>query len=235
MVINCSVPALEGLSEKAKLESIERYLYELNDQLRFILGNLEIDNFSAETRNALSLDAAGKRKAEKEFGNYIEQLRQQIINTSTEIEREIESVRNEMSGHATYVSEQFGRVEEEYLKITDEDALGEMTIFKTVSNINGYVLTSMNYIKTGLLETSGQGDEYGVEIGDIIGNGQGMKLRLVKNKVSFYENNTEVAYITGKELCITQAKIKMYIYFGGFKINVTDGIAFDWEGDEDDG
>jgi hypothetical protein len=153
MVINCSVPALEGLSDKAKLENIEKYLYDLSDQLRFILGNLDIDNFSAETRNALSLDAAGKRKAEKEFNNYLEQLREQIKNTATEIEREIESVRSEMNGRATYVSEQFGKVEETYLKRTDEDALGEMTIFKTVSNINGYVLTSMNYIKTGLLDT----------------------------------------------------------------------------------
>lgn len=235
MVINCNVPALEGLNDKAKLESIEKYLYDLNDQLRFILGNLEIDNFSAETRNALSLNAAGKRKAEKEFNNYLEQLRNQIITTATEIEREIESVRSEMNGQASYVSEQFGKVEETYLKRTDEDALGEMTIFKTVSNINGYVLTSMNYIKTGLLDTDPLTGEYGVEIGDIVGSGMGLKLRLVKDEVSFYENNVKIAYITGKELCITQARIKLYIYFGGFKINVTDGIAFDWEGDEDDG
>jgi hypothetical protein len=53
--------------------------------------------------------------------------------------------------------------------------------------------------------------------------------------VSFWENSVKVAYITGKELCITQARIKLYIYFGGYKINVTNGIAYDWEGDEDDG
>lgn len=234
MVINISVPSMNGMDDKAKIKHIEKYLYDLNDQLRFILGNLEIDNFSVETKDALNVSAEAKKKAKKDFANELEKIRHQIKQTATEIDAQIDVIRTEMKDNASYTSEMFGKVEETYLKINDESALGETTLYKTVSNINGYVTSSMNYIKTGLLDADPLTGSYGVEIGDVNDNGEGLKLRLIKNRVGFYENGIEVAYVNNKELCIAQARIKLYIFFGGYKINVTNGIAFDWEGDEED-
>jgi hypothetical protein len=234
MVINVSVPSMNGLDESTKIKHIEKYLYELNDQLRYILSNLEIDNFSVETADALNISTQAKRRAEKDFKKEIDSVRQKIKKTAEEVEAQIETVRTEMQGQATYVSSQFGTIEETYIKQNDENALGETTLYKTVANINGYVTSSMNYIRTGLLDEDPLNGEYGVEIGDIAGHSGGLKLRLVKNRVGFYENGAEVAYINNKELCITQARIKLYIFFGGYKANVTNGIAFDWDGDDDE-
>ena len=48
--------------------------------------------------------------------------------------------------------------------------------------------------------------------------------------MSFYENGYEIAYMSGKELVINRAKIAEYIYLGGYRIGVLNGIEFKWEG-----
>nr|DAE22263.1 MAG TPA: hypothetical protein [Podoviridae sp. ctKS020] len=231
MVINCNVPNFAGADESTRLKKIEKYLYDLDDQLRFILSNLEVDNFTVETRSELQVGAAAKEKAQTDLKKRIDALKQKIILTAEELNTDLAETRESLTGSIQAISNQFGTYSAEYMKERVENVLGEITLFQKVEDISGYVVTSQGYIKTGELDTDESGKSiYGVEIGEVEGD-SGLKLRLVKDRISFVENGYEIAYISGKELYIRQAKIVDYIYFGGYRIEVTDGIAFNWEGD----
>lgn len=230
MVINCNVPSLNGLDDSQKLAKMEKYLWELNDQLRFILSNLEVDNFTPETREQLQLTASGKKELENTVQQSINTVKQKIINTSQSIVSDIESIRETMKGQYEAISAQFGTYTADFFRETTKNALSTIEEFKQIENINGYYVNSQGYIKTGNIGEEDDGTAmYGVEIGDVI-NADGTKLRLSKNKITCTEQGTEIWSIKNKEIEIPRARISEHIYFGGYRIEVTNGIEFKWEG-----
>ncbi len=230
MVINCNVPVLNGLDDKTKLVKMEKYLWELNDQLRFILSNLEVDNFSVETQTTLGISKQEKSKAEQQVQQTIESLKQKIINTSQSIESDINTIKETMTGYYQAISAQFGTYTAEFFRDTTKNALATIEEFKQIENINGYYVASQGYIKTGNIGTNADGTAiYGIEIGDIQ-NASGTKLQLCNNRIICYENGAEIWHIANKEIEIARAIISEYIYFGGYRVEVTNGIEFKWEG-----
>lgn len=230
MVINCNVPALNGLDDSQKLIKMEKYLWELNDQLRFILSNLEVDNFTPETREQLKLTSQGRQELENSVQQSINTVKQKIINTAQSITADIESVRETMTGQYEAISAQFGTYTADFFRETTKDALSTIEEFKQIENINGYYVNSQGYIKTGNIGENEDGTAiYGVEIGDVISE-DGTKLRLSNNKIVCTERGTEIWSIKNKAIEIPRAIISEYIYFGGYRIEVTNGIEFKWEG-----
>lgn len=224
MVINCSVPSFANLNDSERLDRIQRYLYDLDDQLRFILSNLEVDNFSLDTQQALQISQADKIKIQAHLNEQITSLKQRIINTAHTIEYDMETIQEQMTGVYSAISD-YGEYKAEYVKDIIENATGELTIYQKIENINGIVETINAYIKTGELEDN----VFGIEIGETQA-AAGFKLRLVKNKISFFENGFEVGYVSGHEIVIDQARITTYIYFGGFRLDCINGMAVVWDG-----
>ena len=215
MVINCNVPVLNGLDDSTKLVKMEKYLWELNDQLRFILSNLEVDNFSVETQTALGVSSEEKSKAENHVQQTIESLKQKIVNTANSIESDIQTIRDTMEGQFKAISDQFGTYTADF--------------FREIETINGYYVESQGYVKTGNIGYDGDKVLYGIEIGDVQ-NMNGTKLQLCNNKISCFENGVKIWGIANREIEIARAKIGEYIYFGGYRVEVTKGIEFKWEG-----
>lgn len=231
MVFNCNVPSLNGLDSDAKLKKMEKYLYELENQLRYVLSNLDVDNFTVETKKSLEITKEQTDITKAHLKKEIESMKNRIIATASEIDSHIESIRNEMSGYYTAVSDRFGEYNAQFFKETVESVLGETETYSKIENINGKIIVSSGYIKTGdlgITDDSGQ-TLYGIEIGDV-NTVNGFKLRLIKNKISFIEKNQTVAYITGQEIVIAQARITDYVYFGNFRTEVVNGVAWLWEG-----
>lgn len=230
MVINCNVPVLNGLDDSTKLVKMEKYLWELNDQLRFILSNLEVDNFSVETQTALGISEKEKSEAEQQVQQTIESLKQKIINTSQSIESDINTIKETMTGYYQAISAQFGTYTAEFFRDTTKNALATIEEFKQIETINGYYVESQGYVKTGNIGTNTDGTAiYGIEIGDIQ-NANGTKLQLCNNRITCFENGTEIWHIANREIEIARAIIGEYIYFGGYRVEVTNGIEFKWEG-----
>jgi hypothetical protein len=230
MVINCNVPSLNGLDDSQKLAKMEKYLWELNDQLRFILSNLEVDNFTPETREQLQLTASGKKELENTVQQSINTVKQKIINTSQSIVSDIESIRETMKGQYEAISAQFGTYTADFFRETTKNALSTIEEFRQIENINGYYVNSQGYIKTGNIGTAEDGTViYGIEIGDVQSD-NGTKLRMSNNQVVCTEQGTEIWSIKNRAISIPRAIISEYIYFGGYRIEVTNGIEFKWEG-----
>ena len=234
MVISCNVPSFNNLTPDQKIKKIEKYLNELNDQLHIVLNNLELDNFTLQTQNAINISEETKNLIENDLEASIEAIKNRIIKTADEINSTLESEISVMSGQVEYISGQFGTLTDDYFKERVENALNTTDTYTTIRNLNGYITTSQSYIKTGNIsaDIGSTEDKVGIVIGDAItGDNQSsnMKVVIVGDRMSFYEGTNEVAYISGKELVINKVKIQQYIYFGSYRIDVIDGIAFRWE------
>lgn len=234
MNINCEIPLLQGLDEKTKLKKIECYLYALDQQLKIVLSNIDLDNFTVETKDELQVSAASKKKAETEFKQTVESLKQKIINTAESIESDLVTIRENMEGHYKAISDQFGTYNADFFRETTKNALATIEEFKQVENINGYYLASQGYIKTGNIGTDEEEKAiYGIEIGDVQDE-SGTKLRFCNNAIHSIENGDTVWYIDEGEVYAHRLIVKDYIYLGGYRVEVTDGIEFKWEGGDEE-
>ena len=238
MVINCNVPNLNGLDEETKLKRIEKYLWELDDQLRFILSNLEIDNFTLETQEALQVGENAKKKTEEHMQQVVESMKQKIVNTATSIRSDLETIRETMEGHYEAISAQFGTYTADYFRETTRNALNDIDVFKQIEKINSNYVTSQGYVKTGKLGDETYVDEngetrsrvvYGIEIGDVQDE-SGTKLRSSNRRISFIEDGIETGYVEGRQIKINRLIVGEYIYLGGYRVEVTNGVEWKWEG-----
>lgn len=233
MNINCEVPGLNGLSESDKIQKIEKYLWELNDQLKVILSNLELDNFTVDTQDELKVSTSAKKKSEAEFKETVSSLKQKIINTSESITSDIERIRETMQGSFKAVSEQFGQYDAEFFRATTKDALSTLDEFKQIENINGYYIASQGYVKTGNIGEENGKAVYGIEIGDVQSI-DGIKLQFSNHAIKSIQNGKTTWYIDNGEVRIDRLIVNDYIYLGGYRTEVTDGVEYKWEGDDEE-
>ncbi len=132
-------------------------------------------------------------------------LQAEAITTQVEslytTKEEAESLQNRVSAQiitsADNVTEQFSQ---RVSKITDDlsSVGGEVSELRSSLDV---------YIRRGELDTG----VYGIEIGRSDSN---VRARFLNDRLSFYQGNTEVAYISGSTLYITKAEILDYLKIG---------------------
>lgn len=91
---------------------------------------------------------------------------------------------------------------------------------ENISKIEGYV-------RSGVLDEG----VIGIEIGSFGVTGETpFKVRLSDNRLSFFDGDSEVAYLSDSVLYITRAEIKGALALGGYELDLTDGVAWRWNG-----
>ncbi len=132
-------------------------------------------------------------------------LQAEAITTQVEslytTKEESEGLQNRVSAQITAaadnVTEQFSQ---RITKITDDLSSVGGEVSELVSSLDVY-------IRRGQLESG----VYGIEIGRSDSN---VRARFLNDRLSFYQGNTEVAYISGSTLYITKAEILDYLKIG---------------------
>lgn len=207
-MIDVILPELTGNSS-SDLERIRRYLLSFKSELEGVLSSLGEDN--------LLPDVAKKLKApEKE----LKSLKQAVINSATYIK----SVEEKLSA----------TLKNEYVAVSDigeytSNAIGEYTVdgkgidqlFTLTERVGDSVASITGYIRTGVLDDG----EIGLEIGDFSGASP-FKVRLVDNRLSFFANGDEVAYVSDSTLYITKAHVTGTLILGSYHVDLSQGLAF---------
>lgn len=89
----------------------------------------------------------------------------------------------------------------------------------TKLNIRANESVEMTYNRLEAFENTVYGyqkfTEDGLEIGKVVGNDTPFKAKFTADKLSFYENNNEVAYISNQKMFITQAQVTDGLMVGG--------------------
>lgn len=104
------------------------------------------------------------------------------------------------------------------------DIIGEVT-----DELKQSVETIRRHIKMGYLDEDST--QYGIEIGETINDTFLSYARLQANRLSFYDNGTEVAYISNQKLYITNAEITNSLTINHYVFDTSHGgIALMWQG-----
>ena len=182
-----------------------------------------------------------------------ESLRSLIIDNADEINRVEQTIQNQLQ--SSYVAKsEFGEYKEQALAQMTQTADSAITEYNASETITGLQADAEaaksfqrdydSYIKTGLLFRDGQGNRvYGVAVGEnltrvtqivdgveeVVLERSGLSAVFTATKLSFYQNGTEVAYLSNHKLYITQIVVLDRFQLGDLILAVdTGGIAVTW-------
>lgn len=233
MSVKINLPPLKDVTPS----TIKTYLFQLQEQLNYILNDREFIASNNQTKENINLAVSAEvKQIENTQAAKIKKLRDEIIKTADEISQNfvVELTERENSIYASVAEEYIakskeGELNECYEYITQQISSGVIENFsrtvtladETSKEFKEYAKQFDAYIKRGLLGYDEEGKEiFGIEIGDISSPFKG---RFVNDKLSFIQGMTEVAYISNDTLYITRAEILHLLSIG----NSTNGY-FDW-------
>ena len=144
-----------------------------------------------------------KYVAESEFGTYIEQIEQEIIESSASVEQNF-----------THIQE----------ILTEIESIG----YK-LSEVNAHIKAGYLYDDDAGLPVYGlEVGQKNVVDGEEVFN---KYARFTSGRLSFYDQNgIEVAYISNYKIYITHAEVTGTLKLGGYLVDTSKGLTFKWVG-----
>lgn len=222
--------------------------------------NLSVESISTGTTvnvsGGVSGSTSGGMSDGGETGSSYDELRSLIIKTANNVNYEIE--RMDSFVRENYVAQsEFGVYTQELsreLEDAEPDAITQYYSFysRLQANIDGvmtalkdYTVNTEGYIRTGIVAYENGVPMLGVAVGqnlsssttDIV-NGQEFPVVEEKNfravftaqKLSFFQDSTEVAYLSNNKLYITNSTVLENLQIGEWAVSSTNGLAFKWIG-----
>lgn len=235
-------PILNG-EEAQKLEQMYRYLQRMAEQVEECLNGITVDNFAPEQQSAI--------KVMLKDGATSEQLTQQkdtlksiIIKTADIIRNEQDEIRTTLESHYQALSDQFGSYERDLENRITAGAEGIIQEYQFVERIQAldddtaelteYKNSTSQYIKTGIVGQDGQGRPIiGVEVGTAMDTDEPQRAaRFTSDRMSFFQNNVEVAYMSNRKLFIGESEVLTSMKMGGYvwRILSDKSMGLAWEG-----
>lgn len=237
MGIDIKYPNITAHDYPARLEQVRSYLYQLVEQLNFAL-NLDTSSASAQQQIVRSGGQAVEEKDDSQATfNSIKSL---IISSADVVNAYYDKIVKRLEG--VYVAESdFGTYKQQTSQTIEATSNSVKSLFTNIQeidtdikNVDSYLIDVKATIKAGELYTDDNGDPvYGLEVGqrNIVDGVETFNkyARFTSDRLSFYnQNDTEVAYISGYKLYITNAEITETLTLGSYDLDTSNGLAFKW-------
>ncbi|MBE6747910.1 MAG: hypothetical protein E7557_01615 [Ruminococcaceae bacterium] len=184
-----------------------------------------------ENSEAIKLNAGNIETTSNDLENYKSQNNAELSVQATAIMAQVENMFAKKSEHdefteaiSSQITQTADNITEIFSQRLEDTNVDISTLGGTVSEL---VYSLDAYIKRGELESG----VYGIEIGRSDSN---IKARFTNDKLSFFQGNIEVAFISGNNLYITRAEITDYLKIGDsnngyFIFDVSDnGLEVKW-------
>ena len=235
-------PNITAVDNAGKLLQVQSYLHQLVQQLNFALQ--EVDG-KVITAVEMALPTASQVSAEEQARSSFNAIKSLIIKSADIVNAYYDEISKKLEG--IYVAESdFGVYAEatQALITANANAIEQRyaNLQQIITDLDVRVseISTSAYIRSGLLGYYDSGENegapiYGVEVGQTTEKDGETTFdrfaRFTANRLSFYDSNDyEVAYISDYKLVITNAEIKGSLKLGGYEIDTTDGLAFNWVG-----
>ena len=230
------------------------YLFQMAQQLNMALDALAggtastAGNGSAQRKSGGLPSAAEKAAAEnrEQFQN----LRAMIVKTAKQVTRSMEQLKVRL-GEEYVAASQFGTYVQRlsaYLEANPE-ALTQYYSFCSdlAANVaavdaafSTYKLDTEGYIRTGIVYYDGPAPVYGVAVGQNLTTTEidgrqvveqnNFRAVFTAQKLSFWQDSTEIAYVSNNRLYITNITVLDSIRIGTWRMDSGSGLAFKWIG-----
>ena len=219
------------------------YLFQMAQQLNVALGQLESGGTAAPSGGT----AAPAAEREQQY----QTLKSMIVKTADTVQRRMDQLSAKLTGEYVAASE-FGTYVERlnaYLEANPEALTQYYSFFadlqastETVSAaFEQYRLETEGYIRTGIVYYDGAVPVYGVAVGQDLTcreiDGQrvveqsNFRAVFTASRLSFWQDATEVAYVSNNRLYITNITVLGGIDVGQWSMEAAEGgLAFRWIG-----
>jgi hypothetical protein len=216
------------------------------EQLNWALGTLETSNGSTSVSSAIPSTIKFEQSEDitpQEAESTFNSIKALIIKSADIVKAYEETIMENFNG-SYFADSDFGTYLEETSRYIEENSKGVKEVYnnvQTITNESGKgrldILESETketnaYIKRGFLGYDEKGNAiYGVEVGETNEDGAFLKYaRFKSDRLSFFDaSNNEVAYIgNGCLYILGTSRFIGDVYFGGYKADTSDGLAFTW-------
>lgn len=203
------------------------YLFQMAQQLNVALGQLE----SGGTAVPSGGTAAPAAEREQQY----QTLKSMIVKTADTVQRRMDQLSAKLTGEYVAASE-FGTYVERlnaYLEANPEALTQYYSFFadlqastETVSAaFEQYRLETEGYIRTGIVCYDGAVPQYGVAVEQ-----NDFRATFTASKLSFWQDASEVAYVSNNRLYITNITVLEGMSIGEWEISSENGLVIRWMG-----
>lgn len=210
-------PPMTGGDAAQQLDGLRRYLVQLTDELN----GADWSAGAVLTQISQAIDASALSKEERltELRGFAA-LKTLIIKTADFAAENSEAFKLKLSGNYVAVSD-FGKYWQEASMTIDGNEFGIRQLYEFSAGVNNaFTVNSKQYVKTGLLYYNGVTPVYGVGVGNIettvsndkevIDKTQNELLTVTPGRLSFWQNGSEVAYLSEKKLHFPAGTLEAY-------------------------
>lgn len=219
------------------------YLFQMSQQLNMALMQVEKVERGNGEKGADHLTAS---ETEQQYQN----LKSLIVKTADRVEQSMEKLTAELEGEYVAVSN-FGSYVEKlnaYIEANPE-ALTQYYSFssdlqadvdKVSAAFSDYKAGTEGYIRTGVVYYDGAIPVYGVAVGqnlttreidgEEVVDQNNFRATFTANKLSFWQDSTEIAYVSNNQLYITNIVVLDSMRLGKWHMATNNGLAFQWIG-----
>ena len=244
-------PMLRG-SGQEQLTQMRSYLYRLAEQLNGALNAIEADSLTEEAKATLGSGAveSAAQQVREDMGKTSSVLKDLIIKTADTVQRRMDQLSAKLTGEYVAASE-FGTYVERlnaYLEANPEALTQYYSFFadlqastETVSAaFEQYRLETEGYIRTGIVCYDGAVPQYGVAVGqnlicrevdgETVVEQNDFRATFTASKLSFWQDASEVAYVSNNRLYITNITVLEGMSIGEWEISSENGLVIRWMG-----
>ena len=220
------------------------YLFQLAQQLNLALEGTE--QAAAEARKS-------ERKATAaEMAEGYDRLKSLIVKTADTVTARMDKLRTELSGEYMAISD-FGTYVERLNAILEADPTALTQYYQYFSELRADVdavsadftawrTATEGTIRTGIVDYKDGVPVYGLAVGqkletsvdtatgDTVIEKKNFRAIYAANRLSFWEDGVEVAYVSNNQLYITNVVALATLTVGRWSVSGTNGLAFQWIG-----
>ena len=245
------MPPCPAGSVQQQLTQQYSYLFQMAQQLNLALSSLE--NGTAAGTAAAQRRSGKKTAAAADSPDQAQQynnLKSMIVKTAQQVRRSMEQLEVRL-GEEYVAASQFGTYVQRlsaYLEANPE-ALTQYYSFCSdlAANVaavdaafSSYRLDTEGYIRTGIVYYDGPAPVYGVAVGQNLTTTEidgrqvveqnNFRAVFTAQKLSFWQDSTEIAYVSNNRLYITSITVLDSISIGSWRMESGSGLTFKWIG-----
>ena len=224
------------------------YLFQMAQQLNLALDQLETGSGGNPAQQRAA--AASGKSAEAQQKESYEKLKSLIVKTAETVERSMEQITAQMEESYVAVSD-FGSYVARlsaYLEANPEAMTQYYGFYSELkadmaavdAAFADYKVDTEGYIRTGIVYYDGEVPVYGVAVGqnltatevdgERVVDPNNFRAVFTATKLSFWQDSTEVAYVSNNRLYINNITVLGGLELGHWRMTETDGLAFRWIG-----
>lgn len=223
------------------------YLFQMSQQLNVALSQLQrTEQDGAANDSTMTKTTASREEMQQQY----QALKSMIVKTADQVEQSMEQLSAEMSGEYVAASE-FGSYMEKlnaYIEANPEaitqyysfysDLQADMN--KVSAAFSNYKAGTEGYIRTGIVYYDGAIPVYGVAVGqnltttevdgEEVVDQNNFRATFTAKKLSFWQDSTEIAYVSNNQLYITNIVVLDSMKLGKWHLATKSGLVFQWIG-----